>query len=63
MRNNFNHKGHIGSIHFSLEDGVYYGKIEEINDLVTYEGETIHDLEKSFIEAIDDYKELQNLVS
>jgi predicted HicB family RNase H-like nuclease len=32
------YKDYIASIHFSSEDGVFYGKILGIDDLVSFEG-------------------------
>lgn len=49
------YKEFIGSVHFSAEDEVFHGKIEGINALVTFEGETVTNLKKAFIEAVDDY--------
>lgn len=49
------YKGFYGSVDYSLEDSVLYGKIECINDLVTYEAETVKALKQAFNEAVDDY--------
>ena len=38
----------IGSVHFSAEDEVFHGKIEGINDLVTFEASTVNKLKKAF---------------
>jgi predicted HicB family RNase H-like nuclease len=35
------HKGFMGSVHFSAKDSVFYGKIEGISDLVTFEGKSV----------------------
>ena len=48
----------IGSVHFNAEDDIFYGKIEGINDLVSFEGSTVQELKKSFREAVEDYLEL-----
>lgn len=48
----------IGVIHFSSKDDMFYGKIEGIKDLVTFEGKSVSQLKKSFKEAADDYIEL-----
>lgn len=45
-----------------MDDGVLHGKIEFINDLVTYEGVNVRDLELSFKEAVDDYLETCALI-
>ena len=52
------YKEFVGSVHFSAEDKIFYGKIEGINDLVTFEGKTVDVLIKAFHEAVDDYIEL-----
>lgn len=49
------HKGYCGSIEVSLEDGCLHGKILFINDLVTYEAETIPQLTQAFNETVDFY--------
>lgn len=49
------YKGFIGTVHFSTDDELFYGNIEGINDLVTFEGESVRELKQSFIEAVDDY--------
>ena len=38
--------GFIGSVHFSAEDEIFFGKIEGVNDLVTFEGSTVNELKK-----------------
>jgi len=53
--NTLSYKDYIGSVSFSAEDEVFYGKIEHINDLVTFESDNAHDLKKAFQEAVDDY--------
>jgi len=61
MKDVLTHKGFIGSVHFSTDDRVFYGKIEGINDLVTFEGTMVDELENSFKlmveELINDCKE------
>ncbi|EMH4094417.1 MULTISPECIES: type II toxin-antitoxin system HicB family antitoxin [Serratia] len=57
MSNMLNFKGYYGSVEFSIEDGVLHGKIQCINDVVTYEAETIPALQIAFEEAVTDYLE------
>lgn len=45
----------IGSVHFTSEDGVFFGKIEGVNDLVTFEGNSVEELVTAFHEAVEDY--------
>jgi predicted HicB family RNase H-like nuclease len=49
------HKGYTGSIEYSEEDNLLYGKVMGIRSLISYEGETGKDLENDFKEAIDSY--------
>ncbi|ADE15026.1 HicB family protein [Nitrosococcus halophilus Nc 4] len=49
------HKGYIGTIEVSLEDNCLHGKIQFIQDTVTYEGQTPAELDQAFVEAVDDY--------
>jgi len=58
MTDKLKYKEFIGSVHFSSEDEVFYGKIEGINDLVTFEGSTVTKLKTAFREAVQDYIEL-----
>jgi predicted HicB family RNase H-like nuclease len=51
------YKGYIGTVEYSPDDKVLYGKIEHINDLVTFEAKTANDLEKNFRATVDDYIE------
>ncbi|WP_063332082.1 type II toxin-antitoxin system HicB family antitoxin [Marinomonas sp. TW1] len=53
----FEYKGYTGSIDFSIDDSVLFGKIEFINDLVNYEAATLEELKSEFILAVDDYLE------
>lgn len=55
MKQYFDHKGYIGSIEASLEDHCLYGQIEFINDLISYQGDNLSELEASFKESVDDY--------
>lgn len=58
MNNIIEHKNFIGSVSFSSEDEVFHGKIEGIDDLVTFEGGTVADLKSAFEEAVEDYIEI-----
>ena len=53
--NTLNYKDYIGSVSFSAEDEVFYGKIEHISDLIVFESDNAHDLKTAFEESVDDY--------
>ena len=53
--NTMTYKGYLGSVSFSEKDNVLFGKIEGVNALVNFEGETVKELKNAFHEAVDDY--------
>lgn len=55
MKDVINYKGFIGSVHFSADDSVFYGKVEGITDLVTFEGETVKELTEAFHFMVDEH--------
>lgn len=55
MVNTLEYKGYIGSVEYSREDRVFFGKIKMIDDLVTFESDRAEELEKVFQERVDDY--------
>ena len=57
MNNTIQYKGYVGSVEFSEEDGVFYGKVMGIRSLISYEGENAKELLDDFHGAIDDYLE------
>jgi len=58
MKDILQYDGFIGSVHFDTDAAVFYGKIEGIDDLVTFEGESVTELQQAFKEAIEDYIEI-----
>ena len=60
------YKGYFTVIEFEAEDKVLYGKIEGIDDLVTFESDSAKEIEKEFHYAVDDWlkfrKEIDNVV-
>lgn len=48
----------VGSVRYSAEDEVFFGKIEGIDDLVTFEGQSVPELKEAFHEAVHDYIEI-----
>ncbi|QLH41699.1 MAG: type II toxin-antitoxin system HicB family antitoxin [Coxiellaceae bacterium] len=55
MKDMMHYKNYYGSVHFDDKDIVFYGKIEFIRALVSYEATTAKDLLKAFKDAVDDY--------
>ena len=57
MNNPIQYKGYIGSVEFSEEDSIFYGKVMGIRSLISYEGESARELLADFHGAVDDYLE------
>ncbi len=49
------YKDYVGSIEFSQEDCVFYGKVLGIRALISYEGTDAKELLTDFRQAVDDY--------
>jgi len=49
------YKDFIGSVHFSSEDDVFFGKVEGVNDLITFEGDSVKELKNAFRYIIDEH--------
>jgi predicted HicB family RNase H-like nuclease len=52
-----NYKGYFGSVEFSDEDSVFFGRIIGINDHITYEGVDVKSLRHDFENAVEEYLE------
>lgn len=57
MKNIIQYKGYLSKIEFDTEDLVLRGKIEGINDLITFETNDILRVEEEFKNAVEDYLE------
>ena len=55
MKNTMEYKGYVGSVEFSENDGVLFGKVLGIRSLISYEGTNVQELVDDFHGAIDDY--------
>ncbi|MBQ6603234.1 MAG: type II toxin-antitoxin system HicB family antitoxin [Eubacterium sp.] len=58
MKNIIKYKGYVGSVEFSEEDGVFFGKVQGVRALISYEGTNALELINDFHEAIDEYLNL-----
>lgn len=57
MDNIMTYKGYYAKVQYSEEDDCFWGKIEGINDSITFEGTSVKELREDFEGAIDDYIE------
>ena len=58
MNNIMEYKGYVGSVEFSENDGVFYGKVQGIRSLISYEGTNAAELVSDFHESVDGYLDL-----
>ena len=49
------YKGYTGSVEFSEDDCVFFGKVQGIRSLISYEGTNASELVSDFHGAVDDY--------
>ncbi len=55
MINSMSYKGYTASMVFDVEDKVIVGRVLEIDDIISFHGESIAQFESNFHAAIDDY--------
>lgn len=55
MANTIEYNGYIGSIEYSPVDKCFFGKLEMIDDLVTFEANSADELEENFHNVVDEY--------
>lgn len=58
MKNLMEYKGYYAKVNYSGEDEVFYGTIQGINDSISFEGESVEELQMALNEAVDDYLEM-----
>ena len=58
MKNTMEYKGYVGSIEFSESDRVFFGKVQGIRSLISYEGTNAAELIADFHCDDDDYLDL-----
>ncbi|PID77515.1 MAG: toxin-antitoxin system HicB family antitoxin [Deltaproteobacteria bacterium] len=49
------YKGYRARIEFDDADHIFVGRIAAINDVVSFHGSSVEELEEAFREAVDDY--------
>lgn len=55
MKSVMKHKSFLGTVKYDEQAQTLYGKVEGINDLVTYEGRDVDEIKAAFHEAVEDY--------
>ena len=55
MSNLLAYKNYNGTVEYSKEDGCLFGKVTGIKSLLSYEGDSVRELEKDFQNVIAEY--------
>lgn len=55
MSNTMEYKGYVGSVEFSETDCIFFGKVQGIRSLISYEGTNAKELVGDFHGAVDAY--------
>ncbi len=55
MSNLLSYKNYNGTVEYSKEDHCLFGKVVGIKALLSYEGDSVQELEQDFQNVIDDY--------
>jgi predicted HicB family RNase H-like nuclease len=55
MSNMMTFKGYTGSIAIDFEAGTLFGRVIDITDVITFQGQTVAEVRQAFQDSIDDY--------
>ncbi len=55
MKDAITYKNFVGSVRFAAEDETFYGKIEGIDDLLTFEADNVKGLKEAFKYVVDEH--------
>ncbi len=58
MRDIMQYKGYYGSVHFDDDDLIFFGKVEFVRALISYEATDAKGIRKAFEDSVDDYLEM-----
>lgn len=52
------YKGYIGQVTFDEDAKIFHGEVIGLKDVITFQGESVKELEQAFKDSINDYLEL-----
>ncbi|HMN74897.1 MAG TPA: type II toxin-antitoxin system HicB family antitoxin [Burkholderiaceae bacterium] len=55
MINSMTYKGYTASMVFDVEDKIIVGRVRDIDDIISFHGESVSEFESNFHAAIEDY--------
>lgn len=51
------YKGYTGHVEFDDEAGIFHGEVLDTRDVITFQGQSVDEIEAAFRDSIDDYLE------
>jgi predicted HicB family RNase H-like nuclease len=51
------YKGYIGKVQVDEDAGILHGEVINIRDVITFEGQTVEELQQALRESVEDYLE------
>ena len=55
MKNTLTYRGYMASLEFDPDDNILVGRVLDIDDIVSFHGESVAEFQAAFHEAVDDY--------
>jgi len=55
MTNTMSYRGYVASMSFDVEDKVIVGRVLDVDDVITFHGESVADFEANFHMVVDGY--------
>jgi predicted HicB family RNase H-like nuclease len=49
------YKGYLSRVEFDNEADVFHGEVINIRDVVTFQGQSVDELRRAFVDSVDDY--------
>jgi predicted HicB family RNase H-like nuclease len=53
----FKYKGYSGILEVDVDADILFGTVVDVNDVITFQGETIEEARQAFQDSVDDYLE------
>lgn len=55
MTNTMTYRGHVASMSFDAEDRIIVGRVLDVDDIITFHGESVSGFEANFHAIVDNY--------
>jgi predicted HicB family RNase H-like nuclease len=49
------YRGYTGHVEYDDEAGIFHGEVLDLRDVITFQGKSVEEVERSFRESVDDY--------